>query len=80
MLYKVNSQRKSSKGGCSGNGINVGGRAMGMEVQRRRRRPKRRWLDSVWANVREKGLSSDHATWRSISLFHTLTPIKVALR
>ena len=34
----------------------VGGRAMGMEVRRRRRGTERRWLDSI-RDIREKGLS-----------------------
>lgn len=53
----------------------VGRRAMGMKVQgkRRRGRPKRRWLDSVRADLREKGLSGeevyDRATWRRMSSY-----------
>ena len=46
-----------------------------MEVKgrRRRRRPNRRWLDSVRDDIKEKGLSGeelyDRATWRRISSF-----------
>ena len=48
---------------------------MGMEVPGRRRgRPKRRWLDSVRNDIREKGREKglsgeevyDQATWRNI--------------
>ena len=48
----------------------VGRRAMVMKVQgrRKRRRPKRRWLDKVKDDIKEKGLSADdvydRATWR----------------
>ena len=41
-----------------------------MKVQRRRKRgrPKRRWLERVNYDIKEKGLSADdvydHATWR----------------
>ena len=48
-------------------------RAMEMEVQGRRKRgrPKRRWLDRVRGDIKEKGLSAeqvyDRATWRHIS-------------
>ena len=39
----------------------VGRRAMVMEVQGRRKRgrPKRRWLDKVKDDIKEKGLSAD---------------------
>ena len=49
---------------------NVGRRAMVMKVQGRRKRgiPKRRWLDKVKDDIKEKGLSADdvynRATWR----------------
>ena len=48
----------------------VGGRAMVMKVQGRRKsgRPKRRWLDKVKDDIKEKGLLADEvynsATWR----------------
>ena len=48
----------------------VGRRAMVMKVQGRRKRgrPKRRWLDKVKDDIKEKGLSADdvydRATWR----------------
>ena len=48
----------------------VGTRAMVMKVQGRRKRgrPKRRWLDKVKDDSKEKGMSADdmhdHATWR----------------
>ena len=51
----------------------VGRRAIEMEVQGRRKRgiPKRRWLDKVKDDIKEKGLSADEmynqATWRHIS-------------
>ena len=52
----------------------VGRRAMGIEIQgrrRRRARPKRRMLDSVRDDIREKGRSReevyDRAKWRRIS-------------
>ena len=57
---------------------------MGIEVQGRRKRgrPKRRWLDGVRGDIREKGLSGeevyDHATKAYIVIHRTL--IKVGLR
>ena len=41
----------------------VGRRAMEMEVQGRRKRgrPKRRWLDKVKDDIKEKGLSGDQS-------------------
>ena len=48
----------------------AGRRAMVMKVQGRRKRgrPKRRWLDRVRDDIKEKGLSGeevyDRATWR----------------
>ena len=48
----------------------VGRRAMVMKVKGRgkRRRPKRRWMDKVMEDIKEKGLSADdvydRATWR----------------
>ena len=51
----------------------VGRRAMEMKVQGRRKRgrPKRRWLDNVKVDIKEKRLSADEvydrATWRCIS-------------
>ena len=48
-------------------------RGMVMEVQGRRKRgrPKRRWLDKVKDDIKEKGLSADdvydRATWRGMS-------------
>ena len=53
----------------------VGSRAMEMKVQGRRKRgrPKRRWLDRVRDDIKEKGLSGeelyDHATWRHMSSY-----------
>ena len=53
----------------------VGRRAMVMKVQgrRKRRRPKRRWLDKVKDDIKEKGLSADdvydRATWRRMSSY-----------
>ena len=53
----------------------VGGRAMVMKVQGRRKRgrPKRRWLDKVKDDIKEKGLSADdvydRATWRRMSSY-----------
>ena len=46
-----------------------------MKVQGRRKggRPKRRWLDKVKDDIKEKGLSPDevydHATWRCMSSY-----------
>ena len=54
---------------------NVGRREMEMKVQgiRKRGRPKRRWLDKVNDDIKEKGLSADevydHATWRRMSSY-----------
>ena len=51
----------------------VGRRAIEMKVhgRRNRGRPKRRWLDKVDDDIKEKGLSADQvydrATWRHIS-------------
>ena len=48
----------------------VGRREMEMKVQGRRKRgrPKRRWLDKVKDDIKEKGLSADYVydrtTWR----------------
>ena len=53
----------------------VGRRAMVMPVQGRRKRgrPKRRWLDKVKDDIKEKGLSADdvydRATWRRMSSY-----------
>ena len=53
----------------------VGRRAMVMQVQGRRKRgrPKRRWLDKVKDDIKEKGLSADdvydRATWRRMSSY-----------
>ena len=53
----------------------VGRRAMEMKVQGRmkRGRPKRRWLDKVKDDIKEKVLSADHvydrATWRRMSSY-----------
>ena len=53
----------------------VGRRAMVMKVQGRRKRgrPKRRWLDKVKDDIKEKGLSVDdvydRATWRRMSSY-----------
>ena len=53
----------------------VGRRAMVMKVQGRRNRgrPKRRWLDKVKDDIKEKGLSADdvydRATWRRMSSY-----------
>ncbi len=50
----------------------VGRRVMGMDVQGRRNRgrPKRRWMDSVRDDLREKGLTGeevhDRAAWRRL--------------
>ena len=46
-----------------------------MKVQRRRKRgiPKRRWLDKVKDDIKEKGLSADdvydRAAWRHMSSY-----------
>ena len=53
----------------------VGRRAMVIKVQGRRKRgrPKRRWMDKVKDDLKEKGLSADdvydHATWRRMSSY-----------
>ena len=53
----------------------VGRRAMEMKVQGRKKggRPKRRWLDRVTDDIKEKGLSADdvydRTTWRRMSSF-----------
>ena len=53
----------------------VGRRAMVMKVQwrRKRGRPKRRWLDKVKDDIKEKGLSADdvydRAIWRRMSSY-----------
>ena len=53
----------------------IGRRAMVMKVQwiRDGGRPKRRWLDKVKDDIKEKGLLADElygrATWRRISLY-----------
>ena len=53
----------------------VGRRAMVLKVQGRRKRGrhKRRWLDKVKDDIREKGLSADdvydRATWRRMSSY-----------
>ena len=50
-----------------------------MKVQGRRKRvrPKRRWLDKVNDDIKEKGLSADdvydHATWMRMSSYIDLT-------
>ena len=52
---------------------------MEMKVQwrRKRGRPKRRWLDRVSGDVKEKGLSVDEAydqaTWRHMSSYNDPT-------
>ena len=52
---------------------------MMVQGRRKRGRPKRRWLDKVKDDIKEKGLSADdvydRATWRC-----TLTPIKMGIR
>ena len=53
----------------------VGRREMEIKVQGRRKRgrPKRRWLDKVKDDIKEKGLSADdvydRATWRRMSSY-----------
>ena len=53
----------------------VGRRAMVIKVQgsRKRRRPKRRWMDKVKDDIKAKGLSADdvydRATWRRMSSY-----------
>ena len=53
----------------------VGRRGMEMKVhgRRKRGRPKRRWLDKVKDDIKEKGLSADdvydRATWRRMSSY-----------
>ena len=45
----------------------------GINERRKRGRPKRRWLDKVKDDIKEKGLSAedvyDRATWRRMSLY-----------
>ena len=50
----------------------VGRRAMVMKVQgrRKRRRPKRRWLDKVKDDIKEKGLSAGDVYHRVITPSH----------
>ena len=54
---------------------NLGRKAMEMKVQERRKRgrPKRRYLDRVMDDIKEKGLSAeevyDRATWRRTSSY-----------
>ena len=57
----------------------VGSRAMEMNVQGRRKRgrPKRRWLDKVKDDIKEKGLSADELYDRAIPHIHF--PIAPAL-
>ena len=53
----------------------MGRRAMVMKVKgrRKRRRPKRIWLDKVKDDIKEEGLSADdvydRATWRRMSSY-----------
>ena len=46
---------------------------MKVQGRRKRGRPKRRWLDKVKDDIKEKGLSADyvydHATWRRMSSY-----------
>ena len=46
---------------------------MKVRGRRKRRRPKRRWLDKVKDDIKEKGLSADdeydRATWRLMSSY-----------
>ena len=46
---------------------------MKVQGRRKRGRPKRRWLDRVRDDIKEKGLSAgevyDHATWRRMSSY-----------
>ena len=64
----------------------VGRRAMVMKVQGRRKRgrPKRRWLDKVTDDIKEKGQSAgdvyDRATWRSMYVIVHWPHIKVGIR
>ena len=57
----------------------VGRRMMEMKVQRRRKRgrPKRRWLDRVRDDIKEKGLSGeevyDRAPWWCMSSYISLS-------
>ena len=48
----------------------VGRRAMDVQGRRKRGRPKRRWLDKVRDDIKEKGLSGkevyDRATWKRL--------------
>ena len=54
-------------------GTLVGRRAMVMKVQRKKGRPKRRWLDKDKDDIKEKGMSADdvydRATWRRMSSY-----------
>ena len=47
--------------------------AMKVQGRRKRGRPKRRWLDKVKDDIKEKGLSADEvydrATWRRVSSY-----------
>ena len=62
----------------------IGRRAMEMQVQGRTKsgRPKRRWLDKVKDDIKEKGLSADDVydpvTRRRMSSY--MTHIKVGIR
>ena len=57
----------------------VGRTAMAMKIQGRRKRgrPKRRWLDKVKDDIKEKGLSGeevfDRVTWRRVSSYNNPT-------
>ena len=46
---------------------------MKVQGRRKRGRPKRRWLDKVKDDIKEKGLSADYvydrATWRRMSSY-----------
>ena len=46
---------------------------MKVQGRRKRGRPKRRWLDKIKDDIKEKGLSADHvygsATWRRMSSY-----------
>ena len=46
---------------------------MKVQGRRKRGRPKRRWLDKVKDDIKEKGLSADHvydrATWSRMSSY-----------
>ena len=64
----------------------VGRRAMEMKVQGRRKRgrPKRRWLDKVKDDIKEKGLSADHVYDTTVLhggvCHHTSTPHKSGIK